>query len=153
MNQQWQHQPMQPWQPGQQLQIGNGPPGKGKGQQLKLSCGAVGVNTFKLSGEHVKSYPYKELADWAQGSHAGKEVVTLFKRDRNMAGTEFVCDGGDAARGRNLGGRVAGRRHAILERERRLHQDRVAAERAPVERKGGLDALRVGTTSQRRSKI
>jgi signal recognition particle receptor subunit beta len=72
--------------------------GKGKGQQLKLSCGAVGVNTFKLSGEHVKSYPYKELADWAQGSHAGKEVVTLFKRDRNMAGTEFVCDGGDAAR-------------------------------------------------------
>jgi hypothetical protein len=32
MNQQWQHQPMQPWQPGQQLQIGNGPPGKGKGQ-------------------------------------------------------------------------------------------------------------------------
>jgi small GTP-binding protein len=73
--------------------------GKGKGQQLKLSCGAVGVNTFKYSGEHVKSYPYKELADWIQGTQSGKEIVTLFKRDRNMAGTEFLCDkSGDASR-------------------------------------------------------
>jgi hypothetical protein len=72
--------------------------GKGKGQRLKLSCGAVGVNTFKFTGEHVKSYPYRELADWAQGTHAGKEMITLFKRDRNIAGTEFVCESGDAAR-------------------------------------------------------
>lgn len=73
--------------------------GKGKGQQLKLSCGAVGINTFKYTGEHVKSYPYKELADWVQGTHAGKEMITLFKRDRSMAGTEFFCDkSGDASR-------------------------------------------------------
>jgi len=63
--------------------------GKGKNSVLKLSCGTMGVQTFKPTGEHgapppfafkhianenvcgaaaVKSYPYKELAEWVQGA-------------------------------------------------------------------------------------
>lgn len=79
--------------------------GKGKGQQLKLTCGAMGVNTSKVTGEHVKSYPYKELADWAEGNmtvahmrtQEKKKMITLFKRDRSMDGTVFICDDADDA--------------------------------------------------------
>jgi len=60
----------------------------------------MGVNTFKPTGEHVKSYMYKDLADWAEGSmtiahmrtQEKKKVITLFKRDRTIDGTVFICE-------------------------------------------------------------
>ena len=76
--------------------------GRGRGKQMRLTCGQMGVQVFN-KGEHYKTYYYKDLDEWATlcstGSPDEREHnrLILSKRSRDGMSTEYSTNPGGAS--------------------------------------------------------
>jgi hypothetical protein len=75
--------------------------GRGRGHQMKLTCGQMGIQVFK-KGEPYKTYYYKDLDEWATLCSSGDpdeakhNRLILSKRERDGMTTEYMTNPGDA---------------------------------------------------------